>query len=207
MAFIVSLLLPGERNFRWLEVALVIVVVLGLCALGCAAPRVQTRGLKPTLFEAARFEVRHPAPRNAAVGRDEGAAFVERTLHEAGFQFGTDGTPGALWGYMRTSFRVVAVAEARPGDIVFFDTLGTGPAPACADRTGIVESVTDGRITFAEARGGRVRWGYADPARPRERRGPHGEVLNSFLRPIRIDDPAGARYFAGEMLCGIARAF
>jgi hypothetical protein len=30
-------------------------------------------------------------------------------------------------------------------------------------------------------------------------------VLNSFLRPKRIDEPPGARHFAGEMLCAVAR--
>jgi hypothetical protein len=137
---------------------------------------------------------------------DEGAAFVERALHDAGFRFGTDGSTRALWGYLRTSHRLVAAVEARPGDVLFFDAGGTEAAPACADRTGIVESVdAGGRITFVEARGGRVRQSFVDPARPTERRDARGEILNSFLRPIRIDDPPGARYFAGEMLCGIAR--
>src|SRR5205809_286165 len=113
-----SLQLPGERGFRWLEVFLAMIVVLGLCALGCVAP-----------------------------------------------------------------------------------------APECADRAGIVESVgTGGRITFVEAQGGRVRRRFVDPAHPSSRRDARGEILNSFLRPIRIDDPPGARYFAGEMLCGVARA-
>ena len=201
------LLLPGERHFSWLEVCLAIVVVLGLCALGCAAPRAHTRGVTPSVFQAARYEARRATP-PASGGGDEGAAFVERALHDAGFRFGTDGSPRALWGYLRTSHRLVGAAEVRAGDIVFFDTLGTGPARACADRTGIVESVTPGgRIGFVEARGGRIHREYVDPAHPRARRGAGGEVLNSFLRPIRIDDPAGTRYFAGEMLCGIARAF
>ena len=51
-----------------------------------------------------------------------------------------------------------------------------------------------------------VRRSFVDPARPSERRNAEGEILNSFLRPIRIDDPPGSRYFAGEMLCGVARA-
>jgi hypothetical protein len=203
---LMSLLLPGERRFRWLEVGLAIVIVLGLCAFGCAAPRAQTRGVAPPLFQAARYEARRPAPA-ALGGRDEGAAFVERALHDAGLRFGTDGSPRALWGYLRTSHRLVGAGEARPGDIVFFDTRGGGPAPECADRTGIVESVApDGRIGFVEARGGRLHRGYVDPAHPSERRGPRGEILNSFLRPIRIDDPPETRYFAGEMLCGVVRA-
>jgi hypothetical protein len=206
MTSMTPLLLPGEPRFRWLEVALAIAIVFGLCALGCASPRAQTRGVAPSVFQAARYEARRAETRPA--GRDEGAAFVERALHDAGFRFGTDGTPRALWGYLRTSHRVIGAADARAGDIVFFDTRGGGAAPVCADRTGIVESVaTDGRISFVEARGGRVHRGYADPAHPAARRGAGGQILNSFLRPIRIDDPPKTRYFAGEMLCGIARAF
>lgn len=204
---LMRLLLPGERSFSWLEVCLAIVIVLGLCALGCAAPRAHTRGVTPSLFQAARYEMRHPAAPDGG-GRDEGAAFVERALHDAGFRFGTDGSPGALWGYLRTSHRLVGAGEVRAGDIVFFDTQSTGPAPACADRTGIVETVSaGGRIGFVEARGGRMQRGFVDPIHPRDRRSVRGEILNSFLRPIRIDDPPGTRYFAGEMLCGIARAF
>ncbi|HSY38408.1 MAG TPA: CHAP domain-containing protein [Polyangia bacterium] len=203
-----SLPLPGERRFRWLEVFLAMIVVLGLCALGCATPRAHTRGAAPSVFQAARFEARR-SPTAASPGRadaDEGAAFVERALHDAGFRFGTDGSTRALWGYLRTAHRLVGAAEARPGDILLFDTRGVAPAPECADRAGIVESVgARGRITFVEARGGRVRRSFVDPAHPSSRRDARGEILNSFLRPIRIDDPPGARYFAGEMLCGVAR--
>jgi len=201
-----SLPLPGERRFRWLEVFLAMIVVLGLCALGCATPRAHTRGAAPSVFQAARFEARR-SPTATPHGRaDEGAAFVERALHDAGFRFGTDGSTRSLWGYLRTTHRLVGAAEARPGDILLFDTRGVAPAPECADRTGIVESVgAGGRLTFVEAQGGRVRRSFVDPTHPSSRRDARGEILNSFLRPIRIDDPPGARYFAGEMLCGVAR--
>jgi hypothetical protein len=205
--------LPGERGFRWLEVVLAMIVVLGLCALGCATPRARTRGAAPSVFHAARFEARHSsvsgahgsgAPDGGAA--DEGAAFVERALHDAGFRFGTDGSTRALWGYLRTAHRLVGATDARPGDVLFFDTRGVAPVAECADRAGIVESVgAGGRITFVEAQGGRVRRSFVDPAHPSSRRDARGEILNSFLRPIRIDDPPGARYFAGRMLCGVAR--
>ena len=136
----------------------------------------------------------------------EGPALIEQALHAAGLRFGTDGTAGALWGYLRTSHQVVAPADARPGDIVFFDARGTGPAPECADHAGIVEQVDpDGRIRFIEARGGIVRHSFVHPGLPAVRRAADGRVLNTFLRPMRIDDPPGARYFAGQMLCGVAR--
>jgi hypothetical protein len=206
-----SLLLPGERRFRWLEVFVAMIVVLGLCALGCATPRAHTRGAAPSVFQAARFEARRSSatmPRSRAPegAADEGAAFVERALHDAGFRFGTDGSTRALWGYLRTAHRLVGASDARPGDILLFDTRGVAPVPECADRTGIVESVgAGGRLTFVEAQGGRIRRSFVDPAHPSSRRDARGQILNSFLRPIRIDDPPGARYFAGEMLCGVAR--
>jgi len=202
-----SLLLPGERRLRWLEVFVAMIVVLGLCALGCATPRAHTRGAPPSVFQAARFAARRSPPIAADDGAaDDSAAFVERALHDAGFRFGTDGSTRALWGYLRSAHRLVGAPEARPGDILFFDTRGVAPRPECADRTGIVESVgASGRITFVEAQRGGVRRSFVDPAHPSARRDARGEILNSFLRPIRIDDPPGARYFAGEMLCGVAR--
>jgi hypothetical protein len=200
-----ALPLPGERPVPLAEVLLATVAVLGLCALGCATPT-RTRRLPSSIFQASRVEVRgghHASRRNPG---DEGALLVERTLHAAGLRFGTDGSTRALWGYMRTSHQVVSPADARPGDIVFFDTRGTTPEPACADHAGIVESVDgDGRLGFLEARGGQVRHSYVDPERPTLRRDERGQVLNTFLRPKLVSDPDGAHYFAGEMLCGVAR--
>jgi hypothetical protein len=128
-------------------------------------------------------------------------------LHAAGFHFGTDGTPGALWGYLRTAHERVDLDDARPGDVIFFDTRSReDAAPTCADRVGIIERVDpDGRITFLEARAGLMQRGYVDPRSPMQRRNERGEILNSFLRPKRIGDPERTRYFAGEMLCGVAR--
>ena len=201
-----ALQLPGEPRYRMVEIFLAVIAVLGLCALGCATPRAHSRRYPASVFEAARYEAR-TQPEGDFSGQEEGAAFVVRTLHAAGLRFGTDGSTRALWGYMRTSHRLVGAAAARPGDILFFDTRGTGERPDCADHAGVVERVTpDGRIGFIELRGGRLRHSFVDPARPSDRRGSRGEILNSFLRPVRADDPAGARYFAGEMLCGVARA-
>ncbi|HVZ85451.1 MAG TPA: CHAP domain-containing protein [Polyangia bacterium] len=198
-----SLPLPGERPVRFLEIFLVVASVLGLCALGCGTPRAGTRAT-PSVFQAARLEARRPQP--PARGAED-ADFVERTLHDAGLRFGTDGSTRALWGYLRTAHRLVDAASARPGDVLFFDTRGVAPGLECADETGIVEEVApDGRIAFISAHGGRIHRGFVDPARPTTRRDGRGQILNSFLRPKRMDDPPGARYFAGEMLCGIARA-
>jgi hypothetical protein len=205
-----SLLLPGERPPRLWGAVLAAVAVLGLCALGCASSTGRTRRFT-SVFQAARFEALRPVAaardNGRRAGAEEGAAFVEKVLHDAGFRFGTDGSARALWGYLRASHRLVSVAEARPGDVVFFDTRGLAPAPECADHAGIVEKVDrEGRITFAEARGGRMLRSFVDPARPTVRRDERGQILNSFLRTKTVDDPPEARYFAGQMLCGIARA-
>jgi hypothetical protein len=126
-----------------------------------------------------------------------------------GLRFGTDGSTRALWGYLSASHRVVPPASARPGDVLFFDLRPDAAKPSCDDgagHAGIVEAVSrDGRITFVEARAGRVRQSFLDPAHPTLRRDDRGEIANSFLRRKQVDDPAPARYFAGQMLCGVAR--
>jgi hypothetical protein len=201
-----ALLLPGERaRPRVLEAILAAAAVFGLCALGCATPT-RTRRFPASVFQGTRIESR--AARHGAhhARGDESAALVERALHEAGLRFGTDGSVRALWGYMRTAHEVVAPTEARAGDIVFFDTHGTDETPECADHAGVVESVDDdGRVAFVEARGGELRHSFVDPRRPTLRRDERGQILNSFLRPKLISDPPDARYYAGEMLCGVTR--
>jgi len=172
-----ALMLPNETKPRFWGALLAILAVFGLAALGCATQHAR------------------PAP-------DEGAAFVERDLRREGLRFGTDG------GYLSSAHQVVAAASARPGDVLFFDTRASAAVPSCDDagHAGIVQAVShDGRITFVEARGGRVRRSYADPVRPTLRRDGRGQIANTFLRPKRMDDPTSARYFAGEMLCGVAR--
>jgi hypothetical protein len=201
-----ALPLPGERpRPRLVEAVLAAAVVLGLCAFGCASPS-GTRRLPASVFRAARYETRagHRPPHRPR--GDESAAFVERALHESGLRFGTDGSVRALWGYVRTSHELIAAAAARPGDVLFFDTRGTDPVLDCADHAGIVESVDgEGRLGFVEARDGQVRHSFVAPARPGLRRDEHAQILNTFLRPKLVSDPPDARYFAGEMLCGVGR--
>ena len=178
--------------------------LLALGPGGCASsPR--TRRFPSAIFRSARHvgnsTARHPPP------ADETSAMVVERIRTAGFRFGTDGTPGALWGYMRTSHELVDPREARAGDVVFFDTRGRDEDElSCSDRVGLVESVdSGGRITFLESRNGQLYRGYVDPRLPLARRDERGEIANSFLRPKRLSDPDGTRYFAGEMLCGVAR--
>jgi hypothetical protein len=200
-----ALPLPGERSRpALLEVVLAAAVVFGLAALGCATPT-RTRSLPSSIFRASRTESRGGHRTHRPAG-DESAALVEKSLHGAGLRFGTDGSARALWGYMRTAHHQVTPTDARPGDIVFFDTSGSSPELDCADHAGIIESVDpDGRVGFVEARGGQVRHSFVHPELPTLRRGDRGQVLNTFLRPKLVTDPPEARYFAGEMLCGVFR--
>ncbi|HEY2903529.1 MAG TPA: CHAP domain-containing protein [Polyangia bacterium] len=210
-----SLLLPGERrSISVWEAALAVGLVLGLCAFGCATPG-HGRHARPTVIEAARREARtleQHAPKTGdktgdKTGGDESAVLVARALRDTGLRFGTDGSARALWGYLRTSHQVVAASRARPGDVVFFDTVGSAERPPeCADHAGIVTDVdADGRIAFLEVRDGHVRTSYAHPGMPLVRRDASDHVLNSFMRPKKIDDPPDRRYFAGQMLCAVAR--
>ena len=189
------LALPNERHsINWFGALLAVAVVVGLCVLGCAsAPPPSPR----------------PTPAVAPAG-DPGAAFVERALRRRGLRFGTDGSVRALWGYLSHAHHPVALAAARAGDVLFFDTRPGADAPSCdsgAGRTGIVEAVArDGRITFVEERDGRVRTSFADPANPALRRNARGEIANTFLRAKTATDPGDTRYLAGEMFCGAVRA-
>jgi hypothetical protein len=170
-----------------------------LLLVGCAAAprrvsrphRVAHRGVPRAA--SALAPARHAEP---------AAALVERALHQRGFRFGTDGSVGALRGYLADNGRAVTPAQARAGDVVFFD-LGGGH---CQDHVGLAESVDpDGRITFREVRDGQVRTSYAHAGEPCARRDGEGRILNTFLRRKRPDDPPETRYFAGELLCAVLR--
>ena len=200
-----ALLLPGERPSRFWGAVVAVAAVFALCALGCAAP-VRARRLPPSVFLGAHHDARdYQRPARG----DEGSVFVERALRREGFRFGTDGSTRALWGYLRLSHALVSPAAARPGDVLFFDTRASARPPSCDTATDHAALVTDvtagGRITFVEARAGKIRTSFADPAHPTLRRASSGEVANTFLRAKAIDDPPGTRYFAADLLCGVAR--
>jgi hypothetical protein len=201
--------LPGENRARprLLEVLIAVVIVVGLCSLGCATP--PARPARVRRLPARVFAPTHVQLAKAAAAKDEGAAFVARALRDGGLHFGTDGSTRALWEYLRLAHGTVAATEARAGDVLFFDTRATDPVPDCDDVTdhaGIVDSVApDGRILFVEARGGQVRRSVVDPEHPTLRRNERGEIANTFLRAKQVADPPAARYFAGQMLCGVAR--
>jgi hypothetical protein len=204
-----SLQLPGESptHLRLLEVLIAVAIVVGLCSFGCATPPARPTHVRR--LPAPVFAATHVQLAKARAPKDEGAAFVARALRDGGLHFGTDGSTRTLWEYLRLAHGTVAPDEAREGDVLFFDTRPTDAAPDCDDVTnhaGIVESVEpDGRILFVEARGGQVRRSVVDPAHPTLRRNERGDIANTFLRAKLVADPPATRYFAGQMLCGVAR--
>ena len=186
-------------------------IALALAFEGCARSQVEARRSPPwaalaTSAKGGRRPRGHATLAAAATPGD----FVVASLKARGLRFGTDGSLGALWGYMRASHTVVPPADARPGDVLFFRA---APAAASAadcggapDDVGIVERVDpDGRLTFVERKDGRTHTRFADPVQPLLRRDAGGRIRNSFLRPKRVSDPPDLPIFAGEMLCGAAR--
>jgi len=129
------------------------------------------------------------------------ASLVEESLHGRGIRFGTDGSVPALFAFLHEQFPQVQADQARGGDVLFFD-LGTG----CGLHTGLVETAeSGGRIGFREWRDGSSRHSYVTPRDPYLRRDGKGRIMNTFLRPRRMEDPAETAYFAGEMLCAVFR--
>jgi len=176
-----------------------------MAAAGCAATteiwqvrppevRASSSGPPPGLFGHRRRAGADHA--NTAVG------VVERSLHERGIRFGTDGTPGTLYQFLHSQFPEVRASEARAGDVLFFDM---GDGSGCGGHTGLVDLVdASGRLVFREWREGSARRSYVHPGQPRTRRD-SAQVLNTFLRVKLPDDPPATRYFAGEMLCSVVR--
>jgi hypothetical protein len=124
---------------------------------------------------------------------------VEESLASRGVRFGSDGSAPSLFAFMREHYPAVPLKQTTMGDVLFFD-LGEG----CGGHTGLVETVEPaGRIGFRERRDGDTRHSYVTPRTPSLRRDKQGRIMNTFLRPKRLEDTADTAYFAGEMLCAI----
>jgi hypothetical protein len=149
-----------------------------------------------------RSSVSSPATRKPQQPHKRSAAtLVEESLHARGVRFGTDGTVPALFAFMREQFPQVQADQARGGDVLFFD-VGAG----CGAHVGLVETAESGsRIGFREWRDGSSRHSFVTPHDPYLRRDGRGRIMNTFLRPKRIEDPADTTYFASEMLCAAFR--
>jgi len=124
---------------------------------------------------------------------------VALSLAQRGVRFGTDGSARSLFAYVREHYPAISVKNAAMGDVLFFD-MGEG----CGGHTGLIETVEpSGRIGFRERREGDTRHSYVTPGTPYQRRDESGRIMNTFLRPKRMNDAPGTAYFAGEMLCAI----
>ena len=177
-----------------------------LAASGCATIPTETWQVRPPVV---RGSSSGPPPGSSSRRRRAGAehsntavGVVERSLHERGIRFGTDGTPGSLYQFLHAQYPNVAASEARPGDVLFFDM---GDGSGCGGHTGLVDLADGtGRLIFREWRDGSARRSYLHPGQPHTRRD-GALVLNTFLRIKLPDDPPSTRYFAGELLCGVVR--
>lgn len=172
-------------------------VILLLAAGSAACTTASTHGLH---IPASQVRSAMVSPRGKSAPSTPGP--VEESLRARGVRVGTEGSAPALFAFVRERFPEVALEHTVRGDLLFFD-LGTG----CGDHAGLVETVEpSGRIGFRERRDGSTRHSYVTPRTPHTRRDGKGRVLNTFLRPKRMDDEPGTRYFAGDMLCAIFRA-
>ena len=180
----------------------ILVLALAGASVACSGPSSHVRHIPPAQVRGTISVSKTESPRSAATHSKRSAAgLVEESLHARGIRFGTDGSMPALFAFVQGDFARIPPDQARDGDVIFFDT-GTG----CSDHAGVVESAeASGRIGFREWRGGSVRHSFATPKSPWDRRDAQGKILNTFLRPKHMEDPAETRYFAGEMVCAAFR--
>jgi len=137
----------------------------------------------------------------SAATKQSAARLVEESLHARGIRFGTDGSVPSLFAFSREHFAQVDAGQVRGGDVLFFDA-GKG----CGGHAGVVETAEPGgRIGFREWRDGSSRHSFVTPREPYLRRDDRGRIMNTFLRPKRMDDPDDTAYFAGQMLCAVFR--
>jgi hypothetical protein len=175
-----------------------------VAASGCATIPTETWQVQPPVVRASSNGPSLSARRRRASLEHSNTAVgvVERSLHERGIRFGTDGTPGSLYQFLHSQYPEIPASEARAGDVLFFD-LGEGSG--CGGHTGLVDLVDGGgRLVFREWRDGSARRSYVAPSQPHTRRD-GALVLNTFLRAKLPDDPPSTHYFAGEMLCSVVR--
>ena len=134
---------------------------------------------------------------------EEASAWVELELRDRGVRFGTDGTVASLLEYVRSRHGLIAPAQTRPGDVVFFDVSGRS---RCGDHAGVVDQVdAGGRIAFRESRGGVVRLSYAHPGQPSLRRAVDGRVHQHLpAHPARGRSTAGTAP-GRRLLCAVGR--
>lgn len=184
-----------SSNFWPLLPAFLALLGLASLAAGCAAaPR-------PWPLVSAVHTKGHKRPPKRPI---TAATLVENSLQRRGLSFGTDGSVQALYSYATMRHESIDPREARPGDIVFFDTSsGEG---RCGGHVGLVQGIAPGgALKFRERRNEEDRESVADPMRPSQRRDDNGRVINTFMQPRKPNDREGTRYYAGQMVCAVVR--
>jgi hypothetical protein len=181
-----------------------LVFAIAASSVACSAPSSHVIHNPPAQVRGTLSVSKPNAARPGASGsrnKRSAAGLVEESLHARGIRFGTDGSLSSLFAFVLGDFPRITAAEARDGDVVFFDT-GTG----CGSHVGVVESAeSSGRIGFREWRDGSSRHSFLTPKAPLARRDEQGKILNTFLRTKHLEDSPETAYFAGEMLCAVFR--
>jgi len=113
------------RNFRK-------ALFVGLVAAGgCATTPTETWQVQPPVVRASLSGPPLSARKRRALLEHSNTAVgvVERSLHERGIRFGTDGTPGSLYQFLHSQYPEIPASEARAG-MCFSSTWAKGQAVA-----------------------------------------------------------------------------
>lgn len=136
-------------------------------------------------------------------------AFVAHVLRAAGQDIAVDAKQpyaASLWRKLEAAGAKVAVADAKPGDLIFFrdtaDLNGNGQPDDGVTLVGVVERLRGTHAVFIAQRAGKVRRMAVDAARPLVIRDGAGEVINTRLvRWPGSDTP----WTTGQCLFGFGR--
>ena len=136
-------------------------------------------------------------------------AFVAHVLRAAGQDLEVDRSrpyAPALFEQLQKRGKLVQLAEAVPGDLIFFrntaDLNANGKPDDGVTLVGVVERVEGSRVILIAQRAGKVRRLAADPSQPDMVRDLRGEVVNTRL--VRWPGAEGP-LTAGQCLAGFAR--
>ncbi len=136
-------------------------------------------------------------------------AFVAHVLRAAGQDIAVDAKQpyaASLWRKLEVAGAKVAIADAKPGDLIFFrdtaDLNGNGRPDDGVTLVGVVERVRGNHAVFIAQRAGKVRRMAVDGTRPLVIRDGAGEVINTRLvRWPGSDTP----WTTGQCLYGFGR--
>jgi probable lipoprotein NlpC len=162
----------------------------GSFAVGDARFQGDCIGFVEAVYQAEGVPLRALMARTAP-GERSGVAAAYRVFDSYGILFGG----GGAW--------------PAPGDLVFFhdtyDRNRNGRVDDAFTHIGIVEGVSDGRVTFLHRGGEAVARATLDLVQPTVARGADGTVVNSYLRAKPSGPVPGTQGLAGELFAGFGR--